>query len=158
MSGSPTPTRASRPQGGEPAVARVACASTAARTRTGPGPHLSLPEEVQFLIALRSRLHVHSHASEEPDSSRKPRPPPRRNLKRLKPPNSYFRSLDAHRLLALPTFPQWAGPVLRKLNWALGCALRPLPRALRGRKRRVIDGCQFVDVDFVFASKDRSAF
>lgn len=29
------------------------------------GPHLSLPEEVQLLIALCSRLHVHSHPSRE---------------------------------------------------------------------------------------------
>lgn len=100
-----------------------------------PGPHLSLPEEVQLLIALRSRLHVHSHAGEKPDSSRKPGPPPRRNLKRPKAPHSYFRPLDAHNLLVPPILPLWAGPVLRKLVGArrdATCA--PWPEAASFRR------------------------
>lgn len=102
--------------------------------REGP-PHLSLPEEVQLLIALRSRLHVYSHAGGKPDSSRKPGPPPRRNLKRLKAPNSYFRPLDAHNLLVPPILPLWAGPVLRKLVGARrGATCAPWPEATSFRR------------------------
>lgn len=129
-----------------------------ARAPVSPGPHLSLPEEVQLLIALRSRLHVHSHAGEKPDSSRKPGPPPRRNLKRLKAPNSYFRPLDAHNLLVPPILPLWAGPVLRKLVGArrdATCA--PWPEATSFRRLSTQCFLSLILTWICFASKDRSA-
>lgn len=56
-------------KGHQPVVARLCLRENDRAGRLSPRPHLSLPEEVQFLIALRSRLHVHSHASVTPDSS-----------------------------------------------------------------------------------------
>lgn len=115
-------------QSGHPPRKRVR-GGQAVPAREGP-PHLSLPEEVQLLIALCSRLHVHSHAGAKPESSRKPGPPPRRNLKRLKAPNSYFRPLGTHNLLVPPILPLWAGPALRKLVGARrGATCAPRPEA-----------------------------